>query len=117
MSRYKFINVYDPVHKHYIVISCGDFSKFKQWIERDFKDLTLEEPSKQQKGKYLSNGKFHFIWIKSKTDYGVLMHEIAHAINHFMQMRGIKFDFDNDEPYCYLLEFWFNEIRKNLKKL
>lgn len=43
------------------------------------------------------------IWIRRADDLGSLAHECVHAANFTLQLRGVKADFDNDEPLAYLV--------------
>ena len=114
--KYKFVNVYDPVHKHYVALACGNYTKWYNWVKSLDSTAPIEE-NNTSSGKYLSNGKYYFVWLKKKSDLGVLVHECDHLVNDFMWRRGIKLDIENDESHAYLIEFWFNELKKNLKLL
>jgi hypothetical protein len=48
-------------------------------------------------------------------DYGILAHEIFHAVTHIMNKVGLKFKiFSNDEAYAYLMGYVTTEIYKKL---
>ncbi|HUX57867.1 MAG TPA: hypothetical protein VMV77_12895 [Bacteroidales bacterium] len=48
---------------------------------------------------------------------GVIAHESAHVADMIFQNRDIYMDFNNDEPYCYLIEGLVNEVYKFLAEL
>lgn len=52
---------------------------------------------------------------KTKSpDY--IAHEASHIANNIFRSIGATLDFDNDEPYCYLLEWVVKECHKFLDK-
>lgn len=46
------------------------------------------------------------------TDYGVLQHEIFHAVDQILKYIGITLSDDSDEAYAYLIEYVTREIYK-----
>lgn len=46
-----------------------------------------------------------------------LSHEATHGAIHILTVTGVNFDFDNQEPLCYLQDYIFSECyRRILKK-
>ena len=54
--------------------------------------------------------------IKSKINYATLAHETIHTANHIFHMRYIKYDYDNDEPFAYLVEWIMHNAVNFYKK-
>jgi hypothetical protein len=48
------------------------------------------------------------------TDYGVLQHEIFHAVDQILRYVGINLSDDSDEAYAYLIEYITREMYKKL---
>lgn len=48
------------------------------------------------------------------TDYGVLQHEIFHAVDQILRYVGINLTNDSDEAYAYLIEYITREIYKKI---
>jgi len=46
------------------------------------------------------------IWTESNYPTN-LVHECVHAANYTLESRGVKSDFNNDEPQAYLVEWIF----------
>lgn len=46
------------------------------------------------------------------TDYGILQHEIFHAIDQILKYIGMTLSDDSDEAYAYLIEYVTREIYK-----
>lgn len=43
-------------------------------------------------------------------NFGTLAHECVHLVNSVLQHIGYTLDFNNDEHYCYLIEYVTNEV-------
>lgn len=43
------------------------------------------------------------------NSYGTLVHESAHITGFILLDRGVKATFKNDEAFCYLIKYIFNE--------
>lgn len=43
------------------------------------------------------------IWVKGKEDFSTLAHECVHAAGKALKFKGVKADWDNDEPLTYLV--------------
>ena len=52
------------------------------------------------------------IIIKDPEDLSVLVHESAHAANSICEQFGMKIQPDNDESYCYLIQFIFKCVNE-----
>lgn len=59
------------------------------------------------------------IWMKNKDrsneNLTTLHHECIHAASYLLSSRGVKADFDNDEPLTYMSQFIFSKCVKHLK--
>lgn len=53
-----------------------------------------------------------WVWVKKKNDYACLAHECIHAAHFCLKGRGIKPDFDNDEPVAYLVTILMDKALK-----
>lgn len=59
----------------------------------------------------------HAIVFTAKPGGGVAAHEALHGVCHVMHIRGMQhMTPDNDEAYCYLLQWTVTEIGKRLWK-
>jgi hypothetical protein len=47
---------------------------------------------------------------------GIITHEALHLTNFILNERGVLFDYENDEPHAYLLEWIIDEIFKFLSE-
>ncbi len=54
---------------------------------------------------------------KSKTTMQVIVHECGHTIGWLMRDFGVKFDAENSEPFCYLMNHLFDETLAALRKM
>lgn len=45
------------------------------------------------------------IWIRTKSDVYSLTHELIHAANHTLALRGVKTENGNDEALAYYVEY------------
>jgi len=52
------------------------------------------------------------IWTRDKSDIPSLVHEVVHAAGWIMQKRGWTYDYDNDEPFTYLVQSIMKEALK-----
>lgn len=48
----------------------------------------------------------------SRLDPGAIAHEATHISSYLFDIRGMKPDFNNDEPQCYLIQWVVNEVFK-----
>ena len=51
---------------------------------------------------------------KSPSAYGILQHEIFHAVDFLFNRIGIKLDESSNEAYAYLIEYLTKEIYKRI---
>lgn len=56
-----------------------------------------------------------YIWLRTNTDYGALVHECIHAANYTLSDRGIKVDAFNDEPTAYMAQWIYYKCEKHMK--
>ena len=56
------------------------------------------------------------IWIMEKKDWKSMVHESAHLVFRILDKRGIKYNSDNDETWCYLQEFFVAEFWHEMVK-
>lgn len=64
---------------------------------------------------YCNDGKKEVIviWVHPKElKSGALAHECVHAANMTLKERGVKPDFENDEPLAYLVGTLFEKAKK-----
>jgi len=55
---------------------------------------------------------FNF-WNKNKQiNHGVIAHEAVHIADFIFESRGVQRDWENDEPYAYIVQFLVDEIYK-----
>lgn len=53
-------------------------------------------------------------WDGTPKDYDTLCHEVLHAVHWFLNNRGLKLNFKNDESFCYLLGSLVRRIAEKL---
>ena len=51
-----------------------------------------------------------FVWIRDKNDWKTMVHEASHLTFRVLDKRGVKYNSDNDETWCYLHEFFIREF-------
>ena len=122
----RHLKIFEPVYR-----SCADilvdytFDEMKKWIEEsqhesepkldDFHRFS-EGVAFQIKGK---TGRLHqVIWLarwKHDTDaIGNLIHELTHLTFRILEVKQIPIRGDNDEIFCYLLEYYVKEVLKKI---
>lgn len=52
---------------------------------------------------------------KTPKQIAVLAHEVSHAVIDMHASRGINLDNENDEPFCYSIQFGIETILKSCK--
>ena len=58
----------------------------------------------------------YVIWLSEKKDFYSLLHEVLHTVFKILSDRGIKYDPENHEPYCYYVNFWFKKLWRYANK-
>lgn len=66
-------------------------------------------------GNTTRDDQYIYIWVRSTSDLGVLVHECIHAANYCLSDRGIKADAVNDEPTAYLAQWLFDKFKRHMK--
>lgn len=54
---------------------------------------------------FRANGTPLAVWVSSRTNVLAVVHESLHVVCGLLSTRGLKFTYDSDEAYAYLLEF------------
>lgn len=54
---------------------------------------------------------------KGNSQPDTLTHECVHAANFIFESRNVRFDYENDEPYAYLVGMIYREALKSVKSL
>lgn len=89
------------IKKHNIDLgTMPNAHSWKIWKTKDKRSTKYYVLILNTKEKYFSNG------------YGTLCHESAHITGFVFLDSGVKASFDNDEPFCYLQQYIFNEGAK-----
>lgn len=50
------------------------------------------------------------IWLEIPHDLRLTVHEAGHLVFSILNHHEVKYDFGNQEPYCYLLDFFTYEF-------
>ena len=111
MKRKK-ITIY-PYYQILEIIVCKNFTK-----NLDKNKLTYDKSLPVNSWESFVAFEYDKIWIflRSKTDAGVIAHEAVHITNYVFKHANITLDINNDEPYAYLLGWIVEEIHKVQKK-
>ncbi len=50
------------------------------------------------------------VWIGGSRDWKAMTHEAAHLVFRILDVRGVKYDSNNDETWCYMQEYFVNKF-------
>jgi len=50
------------------------------------------------------------VWLEIPHDLRLTVHEAGHLTYNILNHHGVNHDFDNQETFCYLLDFFTNEF-------
>ena len=59
----------------------------------------------------------YHIAFRSNASPGTVTHECFHFVCNMFNDRGVKFDYDNNEPFAYMMGWAVETCTKTLKKL
>jgi len=82
--------------KHKVIIDDLDFDGY------DGTCAELHDPK--------TNVTFWMVWVRNYKDWKSMVHESAHLVFRILDQRGVKYDSDNDETWCFLQEFFVKEF-------
>lgn len=127
MHKVKYTNV--PLYHGRFILCLSDepdklnkeftFPKKQQYDEYLLYADTWSEFNYKNKGAFLIvlNFNYKYSGIGRKITHGTIAHEVNHVGNIIMGKRGVKKDFDNDEPESYLKEWIVDTVYKWIKEL
>ncbi len=107
-----------PLYRGYFVVMLtNDTDAIKQYIpmfeDRHIYGHTYLWNYKRRMAIYITlnfNSEFRSI------THGTITHEVIHACNFLLNERGVKSDYDNDEPMTYLSEWYTDKIYQFMKQ-
>lgn len=117
-KRYgEILHIFDPVFKiNYYYFGCKKEEDFLKILKIKFKIDKAQHDSDGGFNVFEQHGQeVCFIWARN-NDLEVIVHEICHAVHYVLETRGIQLSEKTDEIYCYLSQFLFSNIYKNIKK-
>jgi len=116
----KTVRFRDPFYLAKIeIIIEKDYLKFQKYLQKTY-NLKEEWEEKYRSGEsfQLYNKKTRSMWFiiwLQKFDEFTLLHEITHTVLRIEKETGIKFDYNNPEPFVYHLEALFTLAEQSLK--
>jgi hypothetical protein len=117
MARVKPKHYYDPCFRQNFYFFIGwKYKALEIYLEKFYK-VKLAGKEKDYAGKafelFHSSGK-HIVcvWVENKKHYSALAHECFHAVSYCYKAKDVKYDYDNDEPFAYLLGRLVEEAMK-----
>lgn len=61
---------------------------------------------------YAGDGYDYIILLSPFADAGIISHEAVHVTNMLFRDKGIKYRYDNDEPFAYMVGWIVEQITK-----
>lgn len=97
------------------IVITNDNDKLDK-ILTGFDDVYATSCDWKHKGKRCFSIVLNFNNKKTKLTHGVIAHESVHIANYTFDSIGAKQDFNNDEPYAYLVGWVTDEVYKFMNK-
>ena len=127
MKKYESYLIQEPVFETSValIVNCS-FEEMKKWDEarRHPDEDPLSDREKNANGFcYAARNKLGehcFVVYVKKFDWtvqcmGVLIHELTHLIFRICDYKNIPIRLENDEVFCYLLEYYQRQALSKLK--
>lgn len=114
----KIYHIFDKVYRVNIYISYGHTKEqFIKDVKRiAHKDIELHAQATGHLHCFdVDDVTIYWIWTKKK-EIPVLAHEILHCVGYVLGDRNVNWTDNNQEAYCYYMQFLFKEILKSDKK-
>lgn len=97
-----------PVYKAKIYICTGDYDDYCDYIS-EIKNVSREDLCAYGSLAQCNDfGLSQYCWIGNSADIAIVVHELSHAIFGIMKYLGL--DINDEEVFCYMLEYAFNEF-------
>ena len=116
----------NPIYLIPLIWIVGDYDYYRKVLSKKF-GLPKEKEQKYFGGEtmLISDDKTReaciSIWIPEISftcaNYDSVVHELSHAVWHIFSAAGVKVDGDNQEPFSYLLGYFFSETLDKFQKL
>lgn len=111
MYREHIIHI--PLYRYQITVIDTDsteqvYGLYEIELEEIFADCQRKDYKDIEENKFYDN--CFLIFNSTKIGVGEVVHECLHAMNYLYEDRGIKYDLDNDEYSCYLLQYIVQEV-------
>ena len=111
----KAVNI--PIYRGKLIIvltnSNKKLQKYLPYFEDDIYAHTYLDNYRSRDGYYCI---LNFNNDYRKMYHGVIAHEAVHVSSFLLENRGVKLDFNNDEPAAYLVEWITDQIYSFINK-
>lgn len=93
-----------------------NFHCFLGWSESDFLEYAGKHYNYKSEISYADakclclNNSDQVIWTRRKRPIPEITHEAVHASVNILDMRGVKYNYENDESLAYLVEYIVRKI-------
>ena len=100
------------------MVISDDFKSAADQLGIDYSghDLALYCAFTEDEGWTTDGEPKYTIFLSPDCKPDLIAHEAVHIANYIYKNAHIKHDFDNDEPFAYLVAWVVGEIHKSLKK-
>lgn len=109
-----------PIYNQEVMVHFGDIEELKTHLTKYLDEVDtyriLQVASECQDGITLHDEPTQKVVVMMPSvpskaeDYGILVHELSHAVNYIMKQVGIKPSEDSEEAYTYLLGYLTKEV-------
>lgn len=83
---------------------------FAYYLKKNFNhDLRMNSPEGKCLIFNVKSASIIIIWVRSKKNTPILVHECVHAANMALDRAGVVADFNNDEAQAYLIDLVFRK--------
>ena len=129
MPRIKKYRIPDPIYHSCLYLVISDHKDFEDYIQKLDKEYipienhipTMKLTSVHYKSKDGNIFTDSYLWMPKwefcRDDLSSLVHEVSHFSIRIILSRGIDVTIDNNEPYCYYVEYIFHAILLKLENI
>jgi hypothetical protein len=113
--------IYEPIFEtETLFYICADFNEVIAHVKSKY-NITLKKGEfrgasglswklgSKLKGKRTKSHCW-FVWLETPEDLRLTVHEAGHLVFSILSHHGIKYNFENQETFCYLLDFFTYEL-------
>lgn len=100
-------------------IAYDNVPQLEKWLKKNCDGAEFDIDFRNYDGGFFVWKGYQYITIEiqDKISPGVIAHECKHAVNDIWVSISAKLDPLNDEPECYLLTWYVNQVHKFLDSL